>query len=160
MTYDLETLLDDIETLVKANLNTKIAAINSEKNDSISLATIDSEAYFFQSLDGKQINYTPFVAYGISNFDSPEDGGHYGAAEIKVSIDVIVCLEDVGQDVNITKRMLRYQRALKEIIETNFDGLTSGVKLSVQNQLPIDVALLNSSNMHKAIGITIHAILG
>lgn len=160
MTYDLEILLEDIETLIKANLNTKIAALNSEKNDSITLATVDSEAYFFQSLDGKQINYTPFVAYGISGFDEPDGNGHYGAAEIKVSIDVVICLEDVGQDVNITKRMLRYQRLLKEIIEYNFDGLTSGVKLSVQNQLPIDIALLNSSHTHKAIGITIHAILG
>ena len=31
MNYDMEDLLADIETLMKANLNTKIGAINTEK---------------------------------------------------------------------------------------------------------------------------------
>ena len=157
--YDLENLCTDIETLLKANLNTKISAINTEKNDSTSLDTIDSSAYFFQSLDGKQINYDPVIIYGISGFDPSPDGA-WGFTPIHVDIDIAVVKADNGEDLNISNRMLRYQRALREVIEDNFFNLDSKVKLSVQNQIPVNLALLNSSYTHKGIGITVKALMG
>lgn len=158
--YDIESLLLDIETLLKNNLNNKITAINSEKNDSIVLAQIDSNAYFMQSLDGPEVNYNPFIFYGIEAISDEATGANFSFTPMRLSIAVALVMEDSGLDVNISRRMFRYQRAIKEIFEEGFDSIPEGIKLTVQSQVPIELSLLNDSYKHKAIGVTIKADMG
>ena len=157
--FDLESLLGEVETILKADLNTKIAAINSEKNDNIDMETISNDAYFLQSLSEKSINYDPFILYGVSQFEN-DDPGNFGFTSTKVLIEIVLVKADEGQDLQIIKKMLRFQRALREVIEDNFDSISHKVKMQVQSQVPIDLNLLNSSHSHKAIGITIKCDLG
>ena len=56
MAYDLELLMDDVKSILKSNLNTKISAINTEKSDSTTLLTVDNDAYFLQDLDHRSVN--------------------------------------------------------------------------------------------------------
>lgn len=155
--YDIESLCDDIKTVLTTYLNTKLAAIDAEKNDDIDLATVNSLAYVFQSMNGVTINYNPFIFYGVQEIDG--EGG-YSYTPSRVDVSVILVLEDQAEDIDIGKRMLRYGRALKEVFEEHFNETAHGVKLSVQSQVPIEISLMNSSNPHRAIGVLVRADMG
>lgn len=156
--YDIEQLLTDIKTILVDNLNVKITAINTEKNDSITLDSIESSAYFMQGMDGPQTNFDPFVYIGVTDIKGEEGLMSYTATLLDIAVAIIVA--DEGQDVEMWKRMFRYQRALREVFEENFDFKAGTVKLSVRSQVPIEIQLLNNSYSHKAIGVTLGADLG
>jgi hypothetical protein len=154
--YDLERLLADIEALMVANLNTKLAAINTEKNDAITLKEVSSDAYFFQGMNSKQANYNPFVIYSIEDIQS---SAMEGLTIQSAVIQIALVLEDKGEDTgpNVMKRMLRYQRALEEIFEENFQLIENGVKLKVQSLMPGLFALEDSSEFYRVVGINLSA---
>ena len=58
--YDEEQMIRDIETTFKAKLNDEIAVINAEKADSLTLDTIASDKYIFETLDKRVQNYKGF----------------------------------------------------------------------------------------------------
>jgi hypothetical protein len=159
MAYDLEQFITDVQTLCAAQLNTKIAALNSEKNDSIVLASIDSSAYVVQSFDAETVNWNPFVFIGVNEIKDMSEPIR-GASATDVKVVVAIVLEDASVDVQVWKRMFRYGRALKEIFEDNFDGIGRSIKLSVQSQVPIELPLLNDSFTHKAMGVMLSANFG
>lgn len=154
--YDIEKLLTDIQALYAANLNTKIAAINSEKSDSITLATVSSSAYF-TDLMAAQINYDPFILYSVENVASKPQ---YGMSIEDVTVSVVLVFEDTGQDTSIYNRMLRYGRALKEVIEDNFTLAENAVKLEVQSLLPVYFKAVDSQEFYRAVGVNITASIG
>lgn len=151
--YDLENLCDDVKTILTTNLNTKIAEINSLKNDSTTLATIHSSSYIFQSMNGNQANMNPFVFYNIANIE--DNAGVYSQSASKIDIAVAILVEDQGIDINISTRMLRYLRCLEEIFRENFDSITQGIKLTIKSLAPIEITLLNSTFNHRAVGVMI-----
>jgi hypothetical protein len=153
--YDAESLLSDIETFLKANLNTKISAITTEKNDGITLRTVDSGAYFFQVLDDKIANFNPIVVYGLTDWQS--DGIGPANAE-KVAIEIAIILTDDSQDANIGKKMLRYHRALTELFNENWAKIRSSLKLKITSLPPITIGLNGQENA-RAVGIRVEADL-
>lgn len=154
---DFETILDEVKTVMTANLNTRISAITAEKGSGVSLRTIDSAAYFLQTLDSRPAMFDPFVFYGISNIEG--DGGH-SATPMKLTMFCIIVCSDDGEDDQTARRMFRYQRALREIFEENFELPESSVKLSVSSLVPVEVTLLNTTQSHRAIGVELVADLG
>jgi hypothetical protein len=160
MAYDIESLLVDVQAILASNLNTKISAINSEKNDTISLGSIDSNAYFMQSMDAEQANYDPYVVYSVIDIDDEADRANFSRAVTNLQLAVVIVVSDEGNDVNISKRMFRYGRALKEVFTENFNSISEGVKLSVQSQVPVNLALINDSFTHRAVGVTLRASMG
>jgi hypothetical protein len=155
--YDLESLLNDIKTILTNNLNTKITALNSEKNDSVTLSQVNSDAYVLQSLNGVTVNYNPFIFYGLLDVQGE---GNYGYTPSMYEIIVAIVVEDEGEDVNIATRMFRYLRVLEEVFADHFDSIPEGVKISVKSQVPIEIALLNSSYPHRAVGVLLRADMG
>jgi hypothetical protein len=154
--YDVEVFLSDIETLLKANLNTKLGSIDTEKNDGITLKTIVSDAYFFQELNSKVANYNPFILYGVEGLGTKALEG-FAVQEVTVSIVIVV--SDDGDDLNIAKRMLRYSRAIQEVFEENFCLTENAVKLVIQNLMPVEFNMLNSSESYRAVGVNLIACL-
>lgn len=154
--YDIDSWIDDFETFIKANLNTYITQVNTEKSDSL-LKTIDSNAYFFQTMNDRVANYDPFIFYGISDLESIGIGPQLSE---KYMIDLIVVLTDTGQDLLTGKKLLRYNRALKEMIKKSWDIIGKGMKLKISSLVPVAFKLANSSNEYRAIGITIEVNLG
>lgn len=155
--YDIEQCLLDVKAVLVSYLNTKLAAITTEKNDTITLKTIDSSAYFIHSMDGPQVNYDPFIYIGLQAI---EGDGQMGASPSQLSIAVAAVVADEGQDVELWKRMFRYQRAIREVFEEHFEEQAGTFKFVVKDQVPIEISLLNDSYSHKAIGVTLSVALG
>lgn len=157
MRYDFESICAEVKAIMVANLNTRLAAISTEKGDSIALRTVNAEAYFFQTLDQEPAAFDPFVFYGISEIE-----GEGGATQtpMKLKIFCVVICADEGEDEFTSNRMFRYQRALREIFEENFELPESQVKLVVSSLVPVEVKLLNSTQSHRAIGVELAADLG
>lgn len=150
MKYDVENLLTDIESFLKSDLNTKLAAIDTEKNDSITLDQIStSRGYACQMLDDVVMNEKAFVFYGIEDVETKGLGGVTAGV---YTISVLALLSDDGNDANILKRLLRYQRALKEVVEENCAKLPPG-RISISSGIPADFKALSNPNTYRVIGI-------
>lgn len=150
MKYDLENILDDVKTCMTTYLNTKIVAINTEKNDTITLKQVPAEGYFMQTLDERYSNFNPFVFFGISAGIEAEG---IGPAVSKVIPIFITIINFDQNEADIARRYLRYNRALEEIFLENWDKISNnGTKIKVRSPVPIDFTLLNNSDPFRAIG--------
>lgn len=154
--YDAESLLVDIEALLKADLNAKIAEISAEKADGLELKSVPAAAYFFQTLNEKCANFNPFVIYGIT--DGTEEGVGSSVAETVV-MEVAIVVVDNGQDHAIGKRLLRYRRALSEVFSDKWAEMRYSVKLKVKSLSPVSLRLIDSSESYQAVGVRIEADL-
>lgn len=155
--YDVESLLADVKTIISANFNSKIAAINLEKNDSIALDQLDAGAYFLQQLNGRMANYNPICLYGVENIESSSRGP---LSSKKIEISVIIIAADSGEEVEIGARMFRYQRALEEIFQEKWNGGSHPVKFEIRSLVPIPFQDMNTSNSYRAIGLVLEGNLG
>ena len=155
--YDFEDLLDKTIAMVKANLNTKLASIDTQKNDGITLKTFDDdESYFFQSLDDEIINVDPYLLYGIESIES--DSQQYGQSADKITMFFAIIKSD-NNESDIVKIMLRYQRALKEIFEENFTGIEIANKININSYGIVPFESLDQTAKYKAIGLTVESYL-
>lgn len=156
-TYDIESFFNDLETFLVANLNTKLAALDTEKNDGISLTTLASNAYFFSSMGEEVANMNPFVYYDIDSMK--ETGSVYAATTKGFIANVIVVLSDEGNDPDIAKKLLRYQRALIELFESNFSNVCPVARIQVSGLQPISFQLRNRPCMDRAIGVSLEVTI-
>lgn len=156
--YDVEKFCADLKAVVVGNINTKLLAIDAEKNDGIVLKPIDADAYFFQELNGKVANYDPYLLYSIEDMGSSGHGPMTSQAPV---IHFIIVLADTGQDVNgIAARMLRYQRALKEVFEEHWSENGNAIKIEISSMVPVQFTLMNSANPFRAIGVAVTGQIG
>ena len=153
MKFDLEDTLLRIEAVLKENLNTQITAINTEKADGISLKQISSDAYFLQSMNERMANYDPYVVCAIEDIQS-SGLGHASSLEIRIL--AAICVSDQGEDLNISRRMLRYSRALREAFEAGWSDI-GGIsqRMILTSQIPIQFQLLDSGQYFRAVGVDI-----
>lgn len=152
--YDIEDLFADLDAFLKANVNTQIQAIDTEKGALATgaLKTIDSAAFFAQSLNLATAAYDPFLAYGL--IDQAEDSIGPATADI-LPIQVVIVVADAGQDPLILKRMFRYQRALKEIFTANWDKVRPSIKIEIAPVLPVQMTDIDTSKKFRAVGVQI-----
>lgn len=156
MTYDLEALLSDIETLLKDKLNAKILAIENEKTSlgkPIGLKEIAANAYFEQTWNDKVSQYTPAIFFGVEEI-AATGSGPVTLEAYKIFVEVVVL--DNGMDGFSKNRVHRYSRALKEVFQENFDQLPWGTKTKIETVRPISFKLdLDSSDEIKVGGVSI-----
>lgn len=151
--YDIESLLVDILGFMKAGLNTRIAAIETEKNDDIVMKPVGEDSYFLQTLNNEVVNTDPFIFYGVDVIDTDSNGP--GVLQ-DITIGVILVLEDTGEDAFVQNRMLRYLRALTEIFQENWDKTNNKVKLKTKAYPPTQFKEeVNSSNPARAVLISL-----
>lgn len=156
MTFDIETFLSELETYLKANLNTKITAINTEKGDSPQLASINSDAYFLMTMDEAVANYDPFVYYGIQDIVS--DGIGPGTAKAYTVVVALLFADSASDQLN-GKRVLRYSRALNEVIDEKYAEISYSVKTKVKSLVPISLSLIDTTNNYRAVGVEIEVTI-
>ncbi len=158
--YDIESLLVDMLTFMRAQVNRQHAAIDPEKNDGSTLSTVANGAYFLQTASYDMTNFDPFVLYGI---DDIEPGGGLGpATRHPYKLFVVVGLSDENNDPNLIPRLLRYQRALTEIFELNWASIAGSVKFKVSGLVPVPLALLDEKRpvrTTKIVGINLDVTL-
>ena len=157
MAYDLENLMSDVKAIMVNNLNTKISSINSEKSDSTTLLTVDSDAYFLQELDSTTVNYNPFIFYSCEEI---EGSGTATTVPEQFLINCILVLADQSAYSDIPSRMFRYLRAMKEIFEENFFIKANSNYVSINQITPIPLTGLNEQQEFRATGIQITTTLG
>jgi hypothetical protein len=151
--FDIETALNNVKQLLQANLNTKLAAIDAEKADGITLAQIPSGAYILQSLDqAVAAQFNPFVLYGIDKIDS---NGIGPSTAKSFTVSVIIIVADPGSDPTILTRLLRYLRALEEVFEDSFGTALQREIVTVESLEPVQFRLVNSNDDCRAIGVSL-----
>lgn len=150
--YDLERLFADLETHLKANLGAELTALNTEKNDGITLVDIEQTAYFLQYLGDRIANFDNFIFYGLDESVT----NAVGPGGIKIyNIHVVVVLSDTGNDPYIVKRLLRYQRALTTLLERDWAAIRKSVQFKLTGLAPVPLQLLNRSKPDRAIGVAL-----
>lgn len=149
--FDFEDILNNVKTIISDNFNDKLAALETEKGDGISLPRVDSNAYFLQSLNDEAANFDPFIAYGIEDVQNTPNGPHNAETII---ISAVIVLADNGLE-NINLIMFRYSRALKEIFEENWQIRNPSTRININRSTVVPFEALDSSATYKAVGIEI-----
>ncbi len=152
---DVETIIDDIVTFLKANLNTQITAMNTEKGDSL-LGPVSGDAYMIQSLNNAAVNFNPFIFIPIVGIDSEPIGPR---SKETYFIQIILILSGVAVDSNAGKKILRYRRVLSDLIKRNWDKISPGERTEIRSLTPVPVELENSNDMHLATGVELEFVL-
>ena len=155
MIHDIETMADDIETFLKANLNTEIGNVNTEKADSITLKTVDSGAYIFQFLNNKVSNFSPFVFYMSMDPESVEGIGPSTGRTLKFLI--VICLPQSENDQDNPRVMLRYGRSLQIVFEQNYDRISRHATFKVDTLSPVSFKLstVEGTEEYNAVGVVL-----
>lgn len=112
--YDEEDLIKSLLAFVKANLNTRITAINEEKDDSYSIETIkqDDRHYVFAG-ELLEIPNNIFVQCAVDG--EIEVLNNYNSFASLPNVTIEVCFSDDKKPGTYFKS-LRYMRALYETI--------------------------------------------
>lgn len=161
--YDVENLLADLKKILVANLNTAIAAVEAEKIaqglPATGLLPIDTTlGYFEQTWSDAILNITPALFFGLEEAQAVGIGPAT-SEKLKFFVEVIVL--DSGMDVLTKNRVHRYSRALKDVMEANYDRIPSSSKIKVETVRPIAFKLdLDSSEEYKVGGISITTSIG
>lgn len=151
--YDIETFIGDIVALVQANLANKIAAINTEKNDDYELVAVDNADYY-NDLSSQILNASPFMYYTPMNIETSSNGAH---TSIEVTLLLVVAFNNVNAGGTINK-VLRYSRALREIVQENYKQSASASRLLIEELVPSNVSIIEGE-VHKMGGIELKATL-
>lgn len=149
--YDKESLLFDVVNIFKNNLDTEISAINTEKNDNLTLSTIPSDAYFIQEAGETSLNFNPYMFFYMS---IPETVSIESSSMDTVNIASLVVFQDeANANFEMIRKLLRYQRAMKNTIEENFFITAGASKIKVSGLEPVVLEDQDSSRIIKVCGI-------
>jgi hypothetical protein len=157
--FDIENLLDAVKTFLAANLNTQIAALNTEKNDGISLKTVDSTAYHLQYPEDRTELSDPFIIY--EEADEPRIQPNSGALIATTHhVGVTVVLADNKMDLDIVKRLFRYRRALADLFQARWASVVGSHEFVLQAWSPTPpFKNLDSGFSGRAVGVVLSVTL-
>lgn len=137
MIYDEEMMIKDAEAVFKANLNAEIAAVNAEKNDSIVLETIPDEVFVFESLTSNVLNYKGFfVMFGLVETPPREAQIDNFIEDVTITFQVATFDKGEADRTETLYKLLRYRRALKQVIIKNSDVFRNYAKPLVASLKP------------------------
>lgn len=156
MKYDVETLEADLLALVQTNLPAKIAQIEAEKADSITLE-VPKNAQYFNSTDDKVDNRRFAVQYGLTG-SSPVSISSNTAKDCQFIF--LVYLDPINKKQGIARiKLFRYIRALEEIFEENFDRVQCVSNLNIITIAPSAWAENENSPVLKVGGVYVETSL-
>ena len=154
--YDKEDLLFDVVQSFKDNFDTEIAAVNTLKGDSV-LDTIPAAAYFVQEAGEESFNFNPFVFFYVS---IPNSESIESSSMDNFTITVLVVFQDeANTGFEMVRKLLRYQRAMKAVIENNFAINAGSNRIKVSGIEPVFLKDQDSANMTKTCGIEIQSFI-
>lgn len=159
--YDEENMIRDIETLYKAKLNAEIDCINTEKGavsgDPLFMDQIPSEKYIFETLDKRLLNYKGFfILYGLVDTPIREQNIDNFLEDVTVTFQVATFDKGEKERSNTMYKLLRYRRALKQVIIKNPDVFRSYAKPLMASLKP-DSFPFSSKSIILTIGVDIKA---
>lgn len=152
--FDTETFLKSAVSLLKANLNSKITAINTAKGD-FNLEAINADAWFF-NLIPKRFSRDVFVIYGILEEGSADVIDTTSLRKIVLQFEVGLNDKNWKDSEAAVYRLLRYRRALEETVSDNFRKFGNGKKVKVDALTPASVIFKGTRLEFAGINISIH----
>lgn len=152
MSLDIEKIMLDLDAFFKANLNNKISSINLEKNDGVTLATLDPEAFVLWSQETVNKSYNPYVLIQIGNVSTQFSGPYVSE---QYDIEVLMFLQDDYNRINSWIDVLRYWRAVKETASLAWDSIAKGMQADIVSLAPIEFRENQTSNPLKVFGVQI-----
>lgn len=164
MTLDSEILVDTLKEILLADLNTKIAAVEAEKvalskGVSGGLLPVPAAAYFPQTWDDKILLFKPAIFYGVEEIEPIAIQG-VTAQKVELFIDVVLVASQNLED-DTWRRVNRYTRAVKEVMEANVRKLNSmgGNSVTIKTVRPATFRLgLDNSEEIKVGGVSIQLV--
>lgn len=136
MKYDLEKLRDDLLAIVTNNLAAKIAEINAEKGDGITLDVPDLTASM-RSMNDRIVNEGLILHYGLVEVEPRVTAG--ASTSFDVTMFFMIAFEqDVNANIDHERKSLRYSRALYEVFLDNYRTLKRVSGLTVMPYAPVD----------------------
>lgn len=153
--YDEETICKEVENFFKENMASKIAEINTRKNDGILLPEISQEAYCFLEFDSKVLNYDPILFHYVSNLVSITNGPHIAKT---LTHEISILFTDLNSD-HVASKILRYGLVLQELASEAYWKVCRGCRAEVTLLNPLTVQINNSSNYYKVVGIQVETQL-
>lgn len=132
--YDTEQLIRDFETVLKNYLNTEITAINTEKGD-FAIDTINSNAWYMNQIPHVW-SYKQFIIWGLSGVETTDETVAGNIEKIEIAVEV--CFPDRGDKLSEAAiyKLLRYQRALKTVVNKYHDSFQGVTKAIVSSLTP------------------------
>lgn len=116
MAYSLaEGFVDQLKTYMEANIATKVAALNTEYNDGITLATTVTTYVGIKSLRSVQDFPSLFILSPRESFRAMTVSGSSSVGTIRPEVAVGVIVLDQDSET-LQRRLYRYGRALLELI--------------------------------------------
>lgn len=153
MTYDIESLLWDVEKVLKKHLNSHIFSVEQEKiavgAPGTGLLPIPDEAYFQQSWADNTLNTSPALIYGVEKIEPTSIGP---ATEQKVTLFVAIVIVDSGMDKLVKTRIHRYARAAREVFEKHFLLFKAGSIIKIETLLPVSFKFDENTSEEMKIG--------
>jgi len=143
---DVEEICNRFDKILKTKINPILLEIDAEKNDGATLDPVVPEAVFFQQLNDETINMSPFILYGITTETLQSRGGNSHSSEINFFVCIALSSTNLS---DISKRLLRYSRALKKAILDAFEDL----KVVLLGTGPITFQDSNTNNFSQGIGL-------
>lgn len=154
---DVEVIMDAIGSELVNQLNTRIAAMNTEKGGT-ALPTVDNNAYFQQTLDDRVANYDPFLVYGVTSVETRQEIDSASWEDFTISVNI--CFHRQVKDLTTAKMAYRYNRILKELFSQAWDRIKPGFKFYVTSIEPVPFTLADSSRAYMATGVDLRIGLG
>ncbi len=157
-TYDGEDVLDDVIAIVQAGLSAKLVEIEAEKiakgkGIDGGLPAPESSAYYRQSWSDKILNHSPAIFYGIEDVQT-EGIGPATKEQFRIFVEVVIV--DSGMDEFTSNRLLRYSRALKEVLHDKFASVAETGRIKIETVRPVSFKLdADSSEEIKVGGVSL-----
>lgn len=152
MSLDVERVLVGLDAFFKANLNSRINAINAEKADGVLLQSLDQNAFVLWSQDTSSKSFNPYILIQLGNVSSQFNGPYVSE---QYDIEVLMFLQDDYNRIDSWKDVLRYWRAVKETAALAWDSVARGMQADISSLAPIEFRENQTSNPLKVFGVQI-----
>lgn len=139
--YDVESFVDNVIDTIKTNLTTKVAEINAEKNDIYNLEVVDN-AHYYEDISQQVLNANPFIYYTPVELETTTVGAN---TSISITLAVSIVFDNTN-DSGTMKKVLRYSRVLREIVQNNHALSPSASSLKVTEFVPTDITINDGSD--------------
>lgn len=146
--FDLEEFRDYFLDMVKTNLADKLIEITADKGDSLEIP-MPEDHHFIHTVNDQAISFNRFIHYGFSNIEAVGNGA---AISYTPTLFFAFYFQDLGKGNVAEQKLLRYTRAMTEVVmeQSTKNAIISALK--VEPLPPAIVALADQDGSEWKVG--------
>ena len=145
--FDEEYWANIISGYYVSDLNTCITAINTDKNDGLSMLAVANDAFLY-GLQHSVPCFNPFVVF---TSEVLEGGDDLSVVNARLNVSLVHSIQTMtGPDA--FKLMYRYKKALRDVILGRYNSLT-GIRYTIMNNQLVEFQTETGIMQSVSIGI-------